>query len=164
MAQTSGTLPTIYNGGEKVGVALIAGAGYLSILAALFYAVTFRLMGKHYLHLTVYFISLLICNTLQAIGAALNTPWIPEGGVYFTDLCQVQGALKNAGNVGTAVWSFLLALHMFNLLFLRARMNALSTTLTLIAGWFVILFVPLIGITVIETQSRGPYFGVSGLW
>ena len=51
-----------------------------------------------------YFVSLLVANLLQAAGALINAKWISDLAVEPCTLCSIQGGLKQAGNVGTAVW------------------------------------------------------------
>ena len=51
-----------------------------------------------------YFVSLLVANLLQAAGAMINAKWIADRAVEAGTLCSVQGGLKQAGNVGTALW------------------------------------------------------------
>lgn len=60
--------------------------------------------------------------------------------------------------------SFMIALHTFNLLFLRKKMTARGQWLTLAIGWIAVLFIIIIGPLAIQTPERGPYFGVSGYW
>lgn len=47
----------------------------------------------------IYFIALLICNLVQAIGGIVNISWIVTGGVYSGVTCTAQGVLKQVGNV-----------------------------------------------------------------
>jgi hypothetical protein len=71
-------------------------------------------------HLHYYFLSLLLSEILQAIGGILSIKWVVEGVSYDPcltvleaysllqvikdgTLCMVQGALKNMGDVGTAL-------------------------------------------------------------
>ena len=34
----------------------------------------------------------------------MNAHWIARGGVFIGAFCTSQGALKNTGNIGTALW------------------------------------------------------------
>jgi len=51
----------------------------------------------------IYFVSLLICNLVQAIGGLLSTAWLVEGGVYVGVACTAQAVSLQIGNV----WKFL---------------------------------------------------------
>ncbi|KAJ7150858.1 hypothetical protein C8R43DRAFT_886991 [Mycena crocata] len=123
-----------------------------------------RLQNYGNTHLNGYFRSLLVANALQAFGTVLNFRWVVERGVTNGPFCSAQGGIKQAGNVATALWSLALAMHLFNMLFLRLKSSMVAFWGTIVAGWSIVVFIVLIGPTVIETSERGPYFGVSGAW
>ena len=137
----------------------------------------------------VYFASLLAANLMQAVGTSLNAKWVVDRTVESGAYCTVQAGLKQAGNVGMALWytlslllfvtsclahachvvplarSFALSLHVFMLLFVRRlTISALHCWVHLAAGWFLVAFDVAIGPTAIETAARGPYFGPTGYW
>ena len=58
----------------------------------------------------------------------------------------------------------MLALHAFNLIFLRHPVTKLGNRITLAAGWFAIVLVVAIGPLAIQNDKSGPYFGPSGYW
>jgi hypothetical protein len=76
----------------------------------------------------------------------------------------VQGGLKQVGNVGVAVWSFAITLHLFNSLFLRWVSSKRILVGALITGWTFIGFVVIIGPLALQKRSLGSYFGPAGLW
>lgn len=43
-------------------------------------------------------------NLLQAVGGILNIKWVIQRAVEEGPVCSAQGAVKQAGNVGAAVW------------------------------------------------------------
>ena len=55
-------------------------------------------------HCLPYLMSLLSANILQAVGGILNVKWVTIHAVEESNICVVQGFVKQAGNVGTAVW------------------------------------------------------------
>jgi hypothetical protein len=55
-------------------------------------------------HFMPYLVSLLGANLLQAIGGIMNMKWIIAHTVEENTVCTIQGFVKQAGNVGTAVW------------------------------------------------------------
>ncbi|EJD05423.1 uncharacterized protein FOMMEDRAFT_103454 [Fomitiporia mediterranea MF3/22] len=168
---TSGEAPEIqiYTPGERSAVTVLVIAGVLSISAVasgcLYYFVfSKRTKTFHRTNLAPYLVSLLLANVLQAIATILNARWVREGIVFDGSFCSFQGGLKNAANVGTALWSFIIALHVFNLLFLRWKTTCTGMIITLICGWTIVAFIVTLGPLAIETPERGPYFGVSGYW
>ncbi|OCB89111.1 hypothetical protein A7U60_g3710 [Sanghuangporus baumii] len=159
----------IYTPGERNGVTLLVVAGVLSILGVFsgflyYFAFSKRTKTFHRTNIVPYLVSLLIANVLQAIATILNARWVKEGIVYNGSFCSFQGGLKNAANVGTALWSFVIAVHVFNLLFLRWKTTRAGMVATLIGGWSAVGLIVTLGPLSIESLDRGPYFGVSGYW
>jgi len=56
-------------------------------------------------HVAAYFVSLLLCDLLQAVGSIMNAQWIQHNSVYMGQFCTIQGAIKQASDVGTALFS-----------------------------------------------------------
>jgi hypothetical protein len=54
-------------------------------------------------HLDAYLLSLLGSEILQGIGAIMNVKWVLEGGLYCSDYCSVQGAVKTIGEAGVGM-------------------------------------------------------------
>lgn len=140
-------------------------AGSLSGLSVLciFFAMVFR-FPAFTADVMPYFVSLLVANLLQAIGAVINIRWIIDRTVEPGTLCSFQGGVKQAGNVGTAVWSFILSVYVFRILFLRTTSSTAIRYLVLGWGWLAIVFVVMIGPLAIQTDTKGPYFGPTGYW
>ncbi|TFY74214.1 hypothetical protein EWM64_g9798 [Hericium alpestre] len=97
---------------------------------------------------------LLLANGIQAVGSLFSTQWVIQGAVTSGSLCSFQGAVKQAGNVGAAVW------HVF----LSNRVTNVAKWTIIFVGWFVVIFVVIIGPTAIQNKEHGPYFSVSGYW
>jgi hypothetical protein len=71
-------------------------------------------------HVVAYFVSLLLCDAISgeltacsiadvvlfylAMGSLMSGAWVSHGGLHLNALCTAQGALKNTGNVGSALW------------------------------------------------------------
>lgn len=150
------------SGGPGVAASFISA---FSVILLVVLQVLGRIQTEHKrTHFVAYFNSLLLANLLQAIGTLMNAQWVIKGAVYGGGLCSVQGGIKQMGNVAAALWSFMIALHTFNLLFLRRKMTALGQWLTIIIGWTAVLFIIIIGPLAIQTAEKGPYFGISGYW
>ncbi|KAJ7742174.1 hypothetical protein DFH07DRAFT_750608, partial [Mycena maculata] len=123
-----------------------------------------RLQNYGNTHINGYFRSLLLANGVQSFATTLNFKWVADGGVESGPFCSAQGGIKNGGNIATALWAFILALHLFNLLFLRLKSTRTGFWCTIIGGWGVVIFIVLIGPIVIQRPEKGPYFGISGAW
>ncbi|KAH9949694.1 hypothetical protein B0H21DRAFT_875451 [Amylocystis lapponica] len=125
---------------------------------------SWRFPTYRHTHVVPYFISLLVANVIQGLAAVLGARWLVEGAIKAGPYCSVQGGLKNAGNVATAVWSFVMAVHVFLLVFLRLDTRHITCAVALAIGWLSIVLIACIGPLVIQTEAKGPYFGPSGYW
>ncbi|KAF5370389.1 hypothetical protein D9758_006926 [Tetrapyrgos nigripes] len=156
-----------YDGtGERAGVICLTVAGLLSLSAVVVLILFKTPKPSTYrrTHLFGYLLSLLLANAIQSAGTVMSLKWVGENRVIFGTFCTNQGAIKQTGNVSTALWSFMMSLHLFNLLFLRGSVTRLGFWLTIVFGWGLVVFIVLIGPAAIEKQEKGPYFGISGPW
>ncbi|KAJ7154573.1 hypothetical protein C8R46DRAFT_1117772 [Mycena filopes] len=151
---------------ELPGVIFLCLAAFVSLFSVLFFFMkpSLRLHDYGKTHISGYFRSLLLANAVQAIGTILSIKWAAEGGVSDGTFCTAQAAIKQAGNVATALWCFVLALHLFMLLFLRVQSSKIGFWVTIVGGWGLVAFVILVGPILIQAPARGPYFGISGAW
>ncbi|KZV83612.1 hypothetical protein EXIGLDRAFT_777406 [Exidia glandulosa HHB12029] len=104
-------------------------------------------------HMTAYFYSLMFSSVLKSLSVVMSIKWTHEpmrAGAF----CSMQAAFKLTGNVGTAVWSMVIALHLFNLLFLSLRPIKWSLPAVLAFVWSILLADVLIG-----PVAFGDFFG-----
>jgi len=164
-----------YNHAEKMGVTVIVVCAVLSLVCTLFIlgllTVSFwrkrNNPSNHFFvrsHAATYFICLLVSDILQSIGTLMNSKWLQSNGVILGGFCSAQGAIKNVGNLGISLWTLVLAIHTFVILFLRWNPRDWALYATLIGVWLLIGFIAMIGPAAIQKVDKGPYFGVSGLW
>ncbi|KAK0211440.1 hypothetical protein IW262DRAFT_1498049 [Armillaria fumosa] len=153
---------------EFNGVLWISVSGAISWLAAVLALILVIPRSKGYkgTHILGYFVSLLISNVFQSSGTVMNARWLSLNSVYQTNFCAVQGAIKQAGNVGNAVWSLSISIHLFNILFLRWTSNRAAFVAVLTLGWGLVIGIVIIGPTAIQPShpTHYPYFGISGSW
>ncbi|KAI0342334.1 hypothetical protein BDW22DRAFT_1357663 [Trametopsis cervina] len=148
------------------GVVSLVIAGFLSGLAVLGMCIgmIMRPSALSGTHVMPYFVSLLFSNLLQAFGGVLNLKWIIERAVEESGICTIQAIVKQAGNVGTAVWSFVLSICVFRLMFLRAPLTMVYHYIILCFGWLVIAVIVAVGPLAVQSEAKGAYFGPSGYW
>jgi hypothetical protein len=58
----------------------------------------------------------------------------------------------------------MIALHLFNILFLRFPTTKIGLVATLCFGWALVATIVIVGPAMIQTPAKGPYFGISGNW
>ncbi|KAF8509978.1 hypothetical protein JB92DRAFT_2943073 [Gautieria morchelliformis] len=168
------------NTGHRIGLGLIASAGLvsaistLSLLSYIGWNVlsasdkwkpfsrglrTFTLSSLGW-----YLLSLLLCDFFQGVAFALNFRWAQKGMMEQGKICMIQGVVSQIGDLGAAIWSMAIAFHTFWLLFLIKQPHRLTVPIVLVIGWSILIFLPILGPTIIETSTRGPFYGLSGAW
>ncbi|OSX63440.1 hypothetical protein POSPLADRAFT_1065702 [Postia placenta MAD-698-R-SB12] len=160
------TVTVIYGTSESAGIKSLVAAGALSGVAVICLLVVMLVRPPCYrnTHVIPIFLSLLFANILQAVASMMDARWIIDGAVKGGNFCSAQGGLKNGGNVAAALWSSVLSVHVFMLLFLRKGMTDTVCTAIVIVGWVLVGVVVAVGPLAIQTAARGDYFGVSGYW
>jgi len=147
-------------------ISLIAVIGLLSVLALSAFNTRFSDNDQLFVrtHVAAYFISMLVCEILLAIGSIMSIKWVQENVVYVGNYCTAQAIIKQTADVGTAIWSLILAIHTFCVLFLEWKPQAYARWLTLIAGWSFIATITFAGPATANRLSDGPFHGISGYW
>ncbi|THU87007.1 hypothetical protein K435DRAFT_356926 [Dendrothele bispora CBS 962.96] len=156
-----------YDGsGERAGVICLTVTGLVSLTAVLYLLLvkTPRPATYRRTHLFSYLLSLLLANMIQSVGTVMSLEWVMRNEVVSGMFCTYQGAIKQVGNVSTALWSFMISIHLFNLLFLRRSLTMIGFWLTIVLGWISVVVIVLIGPAAIEKKEEGRYFGISGPW
>ncbi|KAK0449785.1 uncharacterized protein EV420DRAFT_1750560 [Desarmillaria tabescens] len=123
---------------------------------------------------SVYFISLMCAELVQALGGLLNIQWIIDATVLFQEvtegpLCKAQGILKQMGDVTVALTQASqvpimnvpsLAIHTFNVLVMRWRVPPLLSVFIISLIW---IFIALnVGLS--SATHPGNYYGNTGYW
>jgi len=166
MATDVSPLSSVYSAAERNTVIILVVTGLISLagLLALFVLMVFMSKKYSHTHFQAYFVCLLLANTMQAWGNTMSLKWVEDHGVYDGPFCAAQGGIIQGGNLGTAVWSFAISLHLFNLLFLRFKTPKMVSWGLIVFGWCFIFSIVFIGPVAIETTARGHFFGISDLW
>jgi hypothetical protein len=132
----------------------------------------------------IFIVSLMTADLSQAIGGIMNVRWVAARHVSVGRFCTIQAAIKQFSNVGAALWSFVIAIHTFRLLvsfpgkghvrkYSYAHVDVHSQLFnshtsdrlcytTLVVVWSSIITIVVVGPTVIESKSKGDYFGIAG--
>ncbi|KAI0675493.1 hypothetical protein C8Q78DRAFT_1160502 [Trametes maxima] len=115
-------------------------------------------------HVAVYFTSMLLCEVAQTVGSIMNLRWYNQMMVTYEPYCTVQGVLKHVSDVGTAYWSFIIALNTFWILFLRWRLRKAILICAFFGGWATIAAIVTTGPGLIQKIESGPFYAISGYW
>lgn len=163
-----------YTNIEVVGVGFLVAAGALSLLTAgcLFLFILFKICtvrdaadGSFFRNpLAVYFACLLFSDVIEGVSSVINASWVTHRGIEQSSLCVAQAALKQAGHLGTAFWSLVIACQTFVVLFYGIRSEKWVTYTTLIGVWLLVLLLMLLGPLAIAKPAHGPFWGIKGSW
>jgi len=152
----------------EVTFAWLSATACVSLLAALAISAwnTRKSVNPHLFvrsHVAAYFVSLLWCDLMQAFSAMLSVRWLNEGAVTMGSYCTYQGFLKQSADVSMAVWTMMIALHTFLVVFLRWSMPRRSLFIMLGLGWGFVLLIVIIGPAGYKSDL-GPFYGINGYY
>jgi len=166
MATDVSPLSSVYSAVERNTVIILVVTGLISLagLLVLFGLMIFMSKKYSHTHFQAYFVCLLLANTMQAWGNTMSLKWVEDHGVFDGSFCAAQGGIGLGGNLGAAVWSFAISLHLFNLLFLRFKTPKMVSWGLIIFGWSFIFSIVFIGPVAIENPTQGHFFGIYNLW
>ncbi|KAL4070845.1 hypothetical protein J3A83DRAFT_4245860 [Scleroderma citrinum] len=110
-------------------------------------------------HIHYYFLNLLICDLILSIGGLLNIKWIIEARVYPHAFCTVQGLVKHVGDVGVALSTMAVALHMLAVLVFHWKSPPKFALIGLAIIWLVIIV-----LVVVPNAVQHNIYGPTGYW
>ncbi|KZT72145.1 hypothetical protein DAEQUDRAFT_809405 [Daedalea quercina L-15889] len=114
-------------------------------------------------HVAAYFVSLLWCDLMQAFAAMLSVRWLSAGAVTMGPYCTYQGFLKQSADVSMAIWTVMIALHTFLVVFLRWSMRRRSLFVMFVTGWAFVLLIVIIG-PAGYNKELGPFYAINGYY
>ncbi|KAI0352341.1 hypothetical protein OH77DRAFT_800663 [Trametes cingulata] len=164
-----------YVGGEAQGVLILAVVSGISatavaglLLAIAVSAYNTRKLNSSGLfvrsHVAAYFVCMLLCEVVQTVGSIMNVRWYNQMAVTYEPYCTAQGVLKQFSDVGSALWSLIIAMNTFWILFLRWRLHKYVLVGALVIGWSAIGAIVSAGPTAVQRVEKGPFYGISGYW
>ncbi|TCD64732.1 hypothetical protein EIP91_003688 [Steccherinum ochraceum] len=165
-----------YASGEAAGVKFLVAVSVFSFLAVLGLLASIGLSAWNtrksvnpYMfvrsHSCAYLVSMLVCDLLGvAIGSLMNSAWTKNMSVKFGTTCVAQGVIKHIADVGPAVWSLVIAMHTFWVLFLRLDASKKMFIATFAGGWTLVFILVLAGPAIVDVKNNGSFYGISGHW
>ncbi|THH29618.1 hypothetical protein EUX98_g4570 [Antrodiella citrinella] len=144
------TLSITYVQSENDGVKFLVAVSVFSFLAALGLLLS---------------IALSAWNTRKSINPHMFTRSHSCAYLISMLLCDVfQGVIKHIADVGPAVWSLIIAMHTFWILFLRRDAGKNVFRATLVGGWTLIAILIISGPALGKENKNGSFYGISGHW
>lgn len=159
---------------KRLGIVFIVEAAFLSLFSVLgllsyisFATRKTRRLQRWTLStpLHVYFLSMMISELIQSIGAIMNLRWITEAGVNSGVYCSTQGALKQIGDISVALNTLAIAVHTFSAIVFRWRPRhpRVVSCLVMTAVWLTVVLIILISLATHKDDLQA-YWGNTGFW
>ena len=109
-----------------------------------------------------------VSDFVQCLGLVIVGHTIAKNSVHSGPTCTLQGFLINCGDIGSAIWSFVIAVHTFFLLaggrkwrtwVAEKSTSGKSRWLLCFGIWLFVLFIGIIGPVAIEPlhPEKGPF-------
>jgi hypothetical protein len=113
----------------------------------------------------VYFLSLLAANILSSVGYIMSLKWANDGVVRTGPYCTAQAAIKQLGNLSSALWAIVIAMHVFITIFWERKCRRfVAPTVAVIIWALVLLMVTAVSPMGIANDTMGPWWGVEPFW
>lgn len=98
-------------------------------------------------------LNLVLADLQQAVGFCINLEWLRSNSITVaTPSCWTQGWFLNAGDVGSAVFTFAMASHLFADIVFNWRMGYAPFLVSIIALWSFTYFLATVGIMMHPTD------------
>lgn len=160
--QRPGMLAIVVSGGVSVVVVFL----FLCYVTALWiHARVNKHRSTDDMQMSAYLYCLFLTDLLQGLSVLMSAKWIALGASMFGSFCTTQAVIKMVGSVGSAVWTMIIAVHVFNLLFLHLKPIGKGLYAVLVAVWSLLFSDVLLGPTIYRMAPDffGPSFA-DGPW
>jgi len=95
----------------------------------------------------------------------MSLKWAYDGAVRIGPFCTAQAAIKQLGNLSSALWAIVIAVHVFITIFWERKSRRFVAPIVAVVTWvlvfFMVLVVSLVGI---GNDQKGPWWGVEPFW
>jgi hypothetical protein len=107
---------------------------------------------------------MLVSTLTFTIGFMLSMAWAVENKITFGSFCTLQAALKQFGNVSTALWVCVIAVHTFAAVFLEIKVPNFVFYIVFCMVWLLSGAIIAVGPMFYTTEQLGPWYGISAQW
>ncbi|KAF8524022.1 hypothetical protein JB92DRAFT_1497717 [Gautieria morchelliformis] len=112
----------------------------------------------------VFVICLLCSDLIQSISGIIQVKWAAERRLVEGTTCAIQAATLVMGDLGSAVWSCVIAIHTFSALALQRQWSRKVIVSTVVTGWTLVISLTAFGPLVLTNKSNGSFFAIAGTW
>ncbi|KAF8496341.1 hypothetical protein JB92DRAFT_1057588 [Gautieria morchelliformis] len=98
-----------------------------------------------------------------AIAGITQVKWALEDRIYEGRSCSIQAATLVMGDLGSTVWSCVIAAHTFTGLALGKHWPRWMVYVTVTLGWVLVVTLTAIGPTALAVADKGPFFSIAAV-
>jgi len=163
---------------ERTGVIIMAVAGVLScaLVSTLLLSITLSALSPWFRRspdasnpfiskqIAVFVICLLSSDLIQSISGITQVKWAVENRLYEGPACSIQAATLVMGDLGSTVWSSVIAAHTFSGLAFGKQWSRKAVCATVIIGWSLIIILTFLGPVALANERSGPFYSLAGTW
>lgn len=116
------------------------------------------------MHLGAFVVCLLLSDLIQGLSGMFQLVWAANKQIDAGPLCTAQAAMIMFGDLGTAFWNAVVAIHTFWTVVLGKRMSTIAVALLIATGWTLCVVLTIIGPIAIQNETAGPFYAIAGGW
>ncbi|KAF8585184.1 hypothetical protein K439DRAFT_1616137 [Ramaria rubella] len=112
----------------------------------------------------VFVTCLLLSDLIQSVSGITQVKWAAENQIYEGTACSIQAAALVMGDLGSTVWSCVIAAHTFYGLALGKQWSRTVVCVTVVTGWTCVTVLTFVGPLTLPSHESGPFFSIAGTW
>ncbi|KAF8580212.1 hypothetical protein K439DRAFT_1637189 [Ramaria rubella] len=112
----------------------------------------------------VFVICLLVSDFIQSISGITQIKWAVENKIYESTACRIQAATLVMGDLGSTVWSCVIAAHTFTGLALGKQWSNKVVGVIVVLGWTFVITLTAFGPVLLTKADKGSFFSIAGTW
>lgn len=95
----------------------------------------------------------------------MSLKWAHDGAVRAGSFCTAQAAIKQLGNVSSALWAIVIAVHVFITIFWERKWRYfVAPTIAIVIWALVFSMVTIVCLLGIANDEMGPWWSVENYW
>ncbi|KIJ46138.1 hypothetical protein M422DRAFT_46226 [Sphaerobolus stellatus SS14] len=114
--------------------------------------------------IAIFVVCLLVSDLIQSVSGITQVKWAAERRLYEGQACSVQAFTLVMGDLGSTVWSCVIAAHTFCGLALGKQWSKRLVYTIVIIGWTFVIAMTLLGPLALTDPAKGPFFSIAGTW
>ncbi|KAF8573064.1 hypothetical protein K439DRAFT_1069414 [Ramaria rubella] len=114
--------------------------------------------------IAVFLTCLLLSDLIQSIAGIIQVKWAVENRIYQSRTCTIQGATFVLGDLGSTLWSVVIAAHTFSGITMKTHWPRWVMWVLVCTGWILVVILTFIIPLGLSRANKDPYFAIAGTW